>query len=223
MKAVQLGPDRIKESAGDNAELLQSLAKSPPSSGKESSKKSPNNCPTSTGIALALADYDRVAGDKAHQLKNWKENYDRLIARREQESNQAKELSVMKENALLKELVSDLGQDDNEFKLTDSDEAHNAKVQHRLAIAEKFYRGQLDRPQMQDILRTALKYDPEQIKALQAELSQAKETIASYQTANPSASGAAQRTTNRPTSAAAPAGERRPFLDKFMSVLGQEQ
>ncbi len=218
--------DRIKESAGDHAELLESLAKSPTSKWrKEKLQEIVSQLPDidRASASLALAEYDRVAGDKANQLKNWKENYERLIARRDMESKQAQELSVMKENALLKELVSDLGQEDNEFKLTDSDEAHNAKVQHRLAIADKFYRGQLERSQMQEILRTALKHDPEHIKALQAELAQAKETIASYQTANPSASGASARQVNRPTSAAAPAGERRPFLDRFMSVLGQEQ
>lgn len=216
---------RVKDAAGDQAELVQSLIASPQSKWrKEKLQEAISQLPDidRATVALAVADYDRAASDKANQLKDWRENYDRLVAQRETKAKQTDEMRAMQENVLVKELVGEITQRGPELQPIDGDEAHNAKVQQRLATVEKFFRGQLERNQILDIITNSFRYDPEKIKSLEAELAQAKEAISTYQNANPSAAGASARQAPKPATGGA-TNQERPFLRRFMEVLGQEQ
>ena len=216
---------RIKDGAGDQADLVQSLMAAPQSKWrKEKLQEAISQLPDidRATVAMAVADYDRASGDKANQLKDWRENYDRLIAQRETKAKQTDEMRALQENTLVKELVGEITQRGPELQPIDGNDAHNARVQERLAVTEKFFRGQLDRNQILDIITNSFKFDPEKITKLEAELAQAKEAISTYQNANPSAAGASARSTpSAPTGGAT--NQERPFLRRFMEVLGQPQ
>jgi hypothetical protein len=217
--------ERVKDGAGENADLVKSLLASPQSKWrKEKLQEVISQLPDidRATVSLAVAEYDRASSDKANQLKDWRENYDRLIAQRETKAKQTDEMRAIQENTLVKELVEEISQRGPELQPIDGDDAHNARVQERLAVTEKFFRGQLQRNQILDIIHNSFKFDPEKISKLETELAQAKEAIATYQNANPSAAGASARSAPKtPTGGAT--NQERPFLTKFMQVLGQEQ
>jgi DNA repair exonuclease SbcCD ATPase subunit len=217
--------ERVKDGAGENAELVASLLASPQSKWrKEKLQEVISQLPDidRATVAMAVADYDRISNDKANQLKDWRTNYERLQAQREAKAKQTDEMRALQENTLVKELVSEIAQRGPELQPIDGDDVHNARVQERLAVTEKFFRGQLERNQILDLIHNSFRFDPDKISKLEAELAQAKEAVATYQNANPSAAGATARAQPKaPTGGAT--NQERPFLRKFMEVLGQEQ
>lgn len=216
---------QAKEAAGEHAEKIEHLINMQPSKWrKEQIQKIADELPSDmdrAAIAMAITEYDKARTTRDNELKNSKENLNRLRALETEQSNRDQELQKVRVDAAVKAVV-DRARTVEAFQIKDGNDAHNASVKANEMELENFLRGTLSADAISSMPIDAI--EGRRLRAtvlpeLQNKVAELEASLKEYQSANPGAGGTTRKVD--PSKPADAGGSQQPFTDKFLKAWGQ--
>lgn len=146
-------------------------------------------------LAVAISDMDRAKAERDQALKDNETNYQRLQELQAKKQAEEQKAAVASQDVAIQRVLEAARQRFDAFKPVSGNDAHNNFVKVSEDRVARFFKGQLAPEEMAILPVIASDYEVvrTQRDQLLTELEQAKKTIATYESSNPSITGGSKK------------------------------